>query len=151
MNKKVLILTTAAVLTIGSATIAFAKGQNDNVFSCFSNTKSGAAAVQSSETNFLSVMPDIMEKNGFGNMADAMRNGDYKAMSDIMKRLSDDDYQKMIDIMKDNGYGGMSNMMQRIGKNGMIQMHNAMMGSGTNQGTKQGFGGMMSGYFQNQQ
>lgn len=151
MRKKVLILTTAVILTVGSVTIAYAKGQNSNIFSCFLSSKQGTASVKSDKTNIRSNMLDIMEKSGFSDMAAAMRNSDYKAMSDIMNNLSDEDYKKMIDIMKNNGYAGMANMMQNIGKNGMIKMHNAMMGSGNYQGSQRGFGGMMGGYFQNQQ
>lgn len=143
MFKKALVLTTAVVLTIGTATIAFAKGKNDNTNNSFSNIKPKTVAYQSNKTNVQSNMFDIMEQNGYGDMVNAMKNGDYKAMSNFMSNLSDKDYQNMINIMKNNGYAGMANMMQSIGKNGMIQMHNAMINSGN-------FGGMMGRSVQNQ-
>jgi len=36
----------------------------------------------------------------------------------------------MIEIMNDNGYGYMAQMMQSISREGMVQMHNSMMGNG---------------------
>ncbi|MDD7795538.1 hypothetical protein [Clostridium sp. 'White wine YQ'] len=77
-------------------------------------------------------MAKIMKDNGFEDGARYMQTGNYTAMADYMNKLSQEDYDKMISIMKDNGYGYMAQMMESIGKEGMVQMHNSMIGNGSN-------------------
>lgn len=73
-------------------------------------------------------MIEIMKENGYEDMVKWMEEGDFKAMNEFMNDLADEDYQKMIDLMDQNGYGNMSGMMESMGKEGMINMHNSMMG-----------------------
>lgn len=75
-------------------------------------------------------MIKIMRDNGFKDAGRYMETGNYAAMADYMNNLSQEDYDKMIEIMNDNGYGYMAQMMQSIGREGMVQMHNSMMGNG---------------------
>lgn len=86
-------------------------------------------------------MVDIMKENGFEDAARYMQTGDYDKMNEFMSSLTEEDYQKMIDIMKENGYDSMAQMMQFIGREGMVQMHNSMYStSSQNFGMMGGFG-----------
>lgn len=111
---KKLVVGAALFLALGTTTIAFAKENNKD------------KQVSTTTTN---AMYSMMEQNGYDELAQDFKDGDYAAMNDFMNNLSDKDYQKMIDLMKEYGYSNMAAMMKRIDKADMISMHNAM-GSG---------------------
>ena len=148
MMKKIIVLTTAALLTVGAATLVYAAEKDEKVENNFASTVDYELR-NVNRTTMPDIMLKIMEENGYKELADEVRKGNYQAMDDFMKNISDEDYGKMIQIMKDNGYAGMANMMENIGKEGMIQMHIAMGGAASCHGTGGNFGGMM-GNFQNQ-
>lgn len=149
MMKRLIVLTTAAMITVGAATMVYAKEKDDKPVNNF--IKTSAYELRNVNTNNMQdTMLKIMEENGYKELADEVREGNYAAMDEFMKTMTDEDFQKMIDIMKENGYAGMANMMKNIGKDGMIQMHNAMGRSGSchgsNGSTNSNFRGMMGNF-----
>ncbi len=114
MIMRKLVLGAVLVIALGTTTIAFAK-ENSNQRQI---NKTSANAMYS-----------MMERYGYNELAQDIKDGDYAAMDDFMNNLSDEDYQKMIDLMKEYGYGNMASMMERIDKEEMISMHNAMGGA----------------------
>lgn len=119
MNKKMLAVITAAILVIGLSTIGYAKT---------SSTTQKAGFGRGINNTTYNNMIDLMKKNGFGDMAKAMQNRDWSAMSTFMNNLTDDQYNQMIDIMNKNGYGYMGKMMGSISRQDMLNLHNSMMG-----------------------
>lgn len=83
-------------------------------------------------------MIEIMNENGFEDMAKWMEEGDFESMDEFMNNMSDEDYEKMINLMNENGYGHMSRMMESIGREEMINMHNSMMGRNGSNSNKMG-------------
>lgn len=106
MKKRIIVLMTAAVLTIGGISVAYAQGKN-NIDSNKVLTSMGYQ-----NTNNYNNMINLMRQNGFSDAAKAMENRDFNAMNEFMNNMTDSDYQKMIDIMKNNGYGPMAKMMK---------------------------------------
>lgn len=152
MIKKVIAITTIMALTLGVTSLAYAKEKDDKVVnqpfevevSTISNQVQNTRnneMMENSNNNVMNMMEisddnmmdiknnnmmDIMEQNGYGDLANEIRNGNYKAMDDFMNNISEEDYQRMVDIMRENGYGNMSRMMEDIGREEMIEMHNSM-------------------------
>lgn len=141
MIKRLLVLTTAVVLTVGTATIAYAKEKDEKTANKLTKTSSYEYR-NIGNNNMQDAMIKIMEENGYKDLADEARKGNYEAIDEFMKNMTDADFQKMIDIMKENGYGGMANMMENIGREGMIQMHNSMGGAAACHGNNGNFRGM---------
>lgn len=137
MKKRIMTLIIAGALTVGGITVAYATTRSNTTSNNFNRPMmgsqygrsmmgSGNASLQSNDR--YSDMIKLMEANGFGEQAKAMANRDFEAMNEFMNNISDADYEKMMDIMQENGYGPMANMMKSIGKEGMINMHQGMMG-----------------------
>jgi len=125
MRKMIMILAATAVLTIGSVTAVYAADTNNPILR--SNYGCGNHGMYQDSGAYNSMI-DIMRDNGFETAAKAMENRDYTAMNDFMNNLTEEQYEKMLEIMRSNGYAGMYGMMQSIGREGMIDMHNSMMG-----------------------
>lgn len=111
---KKLVVGAALFLALGTTTIAFAK----------ENSKDRQLSAVTTDT-----MYSMMEQNGYDELAQDIKDGDYAAMNNFMSNLSDKDYQKMIDLMKEYGYSNMVVMMKQIDKADMISMHNVMGGA----------------------
>ena len=137
MNKKIMTLVIAGVLTVGGITVAYATTRSNTALNNFNRPMmgtqngrsmmgSGNASLQSNDRH--SEMIKLMEANGFSEQAKAMENRDFEAMNEFMANISDADYEKMMGIMQENGYGPMANMMKSLGKEGIINMHQGMMG-----------------------
>ncbi|AOY77747.1 hypothetical protein [Clostridium formicaceticum] len=131
MKKKTLVMITAAlVVTISIGGYVFAQGSNGERFD--SNSEKIATEESAAPNNHCGnseEMVELMKENGFGDMAQWMEEGNFKAMDEFMNNLSEEDYNRMMDLMNENGYSNMSRMMESIGRDGMIEMHNSMMGS----------------------
>lgn len=126
MKKKVLVIITTAVLTIGAVSAVYAKG-NDNS----NNFGFGRGMMYQNNINndgTYNKMINLMKNNGFQAGAKAMENRDYNAMSDFMNNITDEQYNQMTDIMKSNGYESMSKMMGSVSRQEMANIHNSMMG-----------------------
>ncbi|QUH20318.1 hypothetical protein [Alkaliphilus sp. B6464] len=155
MKKRVLVLASAAIITMASiGCYAFAQGSNGVRLS--SDQEKVTIGELETTRNYNSrqkptiqepvvsrnnnnhcenseEMIQIMKENGFEDMAKWMKDGNFKSMDEFMNNMSDTDYQKMLDLMSENGYGNMSKMMESIGREDMINMHNSMMdGNGSN-------------------
>lgn len=131
MKKKVLIIVTSAILTIGAATAVYAKGNNGLNNFGFRGTMMKQSSINS---NTYSNMINLMKQNGFEAGAKAMQSRDFNAMSKFMSNITDEDYKKMIDIMNNNGYGAMAKLMGSVSRQGMVNVQNSMMGSVNRQG-----------------
>lgn len=128
MMKKVIGITTAMALTLGMGLLVYANKKDDKVVT--QPVKIEASAVSSKVQDTMNNdMLDIMEENGYKDIANEARNGNYKAIDDFMNNITEEDYQKMIDMMEENGYGDMAGMMESIGREEMIDMHNSMGGA----------------------
>lgn len=148
MKNKIIAILGAAVISVGAiGGVAVASNVNYNNFK-ENDIRTSQVAVQDSDvelkdnnsdnTNYNKNsannpskdinqdMVKIMRNNGFKDAARYMQTGDYDAMTDYMKTLSDEDYELMIEIMNNNGNGHMGQMMESLGREGMIQMHNSM-------------------------
>ena len=147
MNKRVLVVVSVVVIAVASiGGYALAQGSNIGIL----NNDNGVTQTEGQNRNFSNHCGDnermlaIMDENGFEDMAKWMKEGDFEAMDEFMNNLSEEDYQRMIAIMDEQGYGNMSSMMRSIGREGMINMHNSMMGSN---GSKSNMmGNMMNRY-----
>ncbi|MPM02585.1 hypothetical protein SDC9_48834 [bioreactor metagenome] len=127
MFKKVLGLTTAVVVVLGLATVSLAKVSIEEIIS---NPVYAQTSVTTNNGSYSKYdMFEAMRNNGFTDIADDLKNGNYKAMDDFMNNINEEDYQKMIDLMRETN-PGMSEMMEGIGREQMIEMHNAMGGAG---------------------
>lgn len=127
--KKIMLLTTAAVLALGVISLAYAKEKDSQVV-VNKPFKTEISKVVSQDRNEMNnYMVDIMRESGYEDIANEVEKGNYKAMDDFMNNITEEDFQKMIDIMKKSGNGNMSNMMESIGREGMIEMHNSMGGA----------------------
>ncbi|MBM7869148.1 hypothetical protein JOC70_000617 [Clostridium pascui] len=127
--KKIMLLTTAAVLALGVTSLAYAKEKDSQVV-VNKPFKTEISKVVSQDRNEINNdMVDIMKKNGYENIANEVEKGNYKAMDDFMNNITEEDFQKMIDIIKKSGNENMANMMESIGREGMIEMHNSMGGA----------------------
>lgn len=136
MKRKSLILLMSGILMIGAATgFAYAdvkKNQNQELSKVSIEKKlwDNDQGLENSNSNkYYKDMVKIMKKNGYGDVADSMKNNDYKAMDEFMNNMTDEDYRNMIDIMRSSGYEDMARMMEGIDKDSVIQMHNAMGGA----------------------
>lgn len=126
MKKKILVIMITAILAVGVMTVAYAKGNNN-----INNVGFGRGMMYQNNINNNDVynkMIDLMKENGFKEGAKAMENRDYKAMSNFMNNITDEQYNKMINIMKSNGYDGMAKMMGSVNRQEMVKIHNSMMG-----------------------
>lgn len=133
MKKKVLIIITSAILTIGAVTAVYAKESNGLNNFGFRGTMMKQNAINSNtnsntNSNNYNNMIDLMRQNGFEAVANAMENRDFNAMSNFMKNISAEDYKKMIDIMNNNGYGTMAKMMESVSRQNIVNVQNSMMG-----------------------
>lgn len=125
MRKKVIIIMTTVLLTMGAVTAAYAKG----IYNSSNFTFAGTMMDQSNGANdAYTNMINLMRENGFGTAARAMENGDISTMDQFMSNLTDEQYNEMIDIMENSGYGNMSTMMQSVNRGEMVNIHNSMMG-----------------------
>lgn len=125
MKKKILVIMITAILAVGVMTVAYAKGNN------ISSVGFGRGMMYQNNINNNDVynkMIDLMKENGFEEGAKAMENRDYKAMSNFMNNITDEQYNQMINIMKSNGYDGMAKMMGSVNRQEMVNIHNSMMG-----------------------
>lgn len=121
MRKIILVSIAIAILTIGAAISVYAADTDSpRGFGC------GSQLMYQNDDTY-KAMIDIMRENGF-EAAKAMENRDYAAMNDFMNSLTGEQYNQMIEMMKNNGYSGMANIMSSIGRDGMLDMHNSMMG-----------------------
>jgi hypothetical protein len=146
MFKKTLILSIATILTLGAATIAYAKEKDEaEVKQSFKPAVINLAKVN--KNNVQDDMLDIMKKNGFKDVVKEVEKGNYKAMDDFMNNISEEDFNKMIKIMRENGNEAMASMMESVGREGMIRMHNSMGGTAACHGTEENKIGMMGGSF----
>ncbi|GLC29129.1 hypothetical protein [Clostridium omnivorum] len=124
MKKKILVIMITAILAVGVMTVAYAKGNNIN------NVGFGRGMMYQNNINNNDVynkMIDLMKENGFEEGAKAMENRDYKAMSNFMNNITDEQYNKMINIMKSNGYDSMAKMMGSLNRQEMVNIHNSIM------------------------
>ncbi len=134
MIKKIMGITTTAILALGVISVSYAKDDvNTNVIKQFDKpVLTQTSVIDKEELNIGNVksdnMLDIMRQNGFGDIVDDVENGNYKAMDDYMNNLSEEDFQRMLDIMREYN-PNMANAMENIGREGMINMHNAMGGA----------------------
>lgn len=126
MKKKVLVLMTTAILTIGAVTVVYAKENSNSKNFGFGGPMMYQNSGNSSET--FNKMIDLMKNNGFEAAAKAMESRDFESMNSFMNNMTDDQYNQMIDIMKNNGYESMAKMMGSISRQEMVNMHNSMMG-----------------------
>ena len=128
MSKKVIAITTIMVLTLGVTSLAYAKEKDDKEIN--QSVKMNDSIISNQiQNNRKNNMMDIMEKNGYEDLANEVKNGNYESMDDFMNNITEEDYQKMIDIMRENGYEDMTRMMESIGREEMIEMHNAIGGA----------------------
>lgn len=121
--RKLIILSFIIIAIVAIGGYAFAKNPV-----LLNNRESALDGPNTNHCGINEEMVQIMEANGFGDMIEWMRQGNFKEMNDYMNNISDQDYQRMIDVMEENGLGSMSQMMESMGREGMIKMHNSMMG-----------------------
>ncbi len=125
MNKKILILMTTAILTIGTVTAVYAKGNSTPNGFGFGGGMMSQSNVNNGTYN---KMVELMKKNGFEKAAEAMENRDFESMNSFMNNITDEQYNQMTSIMKSNGYESMAKMMGSVSRQEMVDMHNSMMG-----------------------
>lgn len=126
MKKKVLVIMTTAILTIGAVTAVYAKENNTQ-----NNFGFGRGMMYQNNINSngnYNQMIDLMKNNGFEDAAKAMENRDFDSMNNFMNNITDEQYNQMTDIMKNNGYEGMAKMMGSVSRQEMVDIHNSMMG-----------------------
>lgn len=126
MKKKVLVIMTTAILTIGAVTAVYAKENNTP-----NNFGFGRGMMYQNNINSngnYNQMIDLMKNNGFEDAAKAMENRDFDSMNNFMNNITDEQYNQMTDIMKNNGYEGMAKMMGSVSRQEMVDIHNSMMG-----------------------
>ncbi|UZQ48931.1 hypothetical protein [Clostridium kluyveri] len=126
MKKKVLVIMTTAILTIGAVTAVYAKENNTQNNFGFGRGMMYQNNINSSGT--YNQMIDLMKNNGFEDAAKAMENRDFDSMNNFMNNITDEQYNQMTDIMKNNGYEGMAKMMGSVNRQEMVDIHNSMMG-----------------------
>lgn len=126
MKRKVLIIITTALLTVGTVTAVYAKGNYNSRNYGVSGTMMSQANLNNTSYNR---MIDLMRSNGFETAANAMANRDFNAMSNFMNSLTDDQYNQMKNIMQNNGYGYMAKRMASVNRQQMVSIHNTMMGN----------------------
>lgn len=143
MIKKVIGITTVAVLTLGVASFVYASEKDDKVVNQPIKTEITTIANQSKD-DIYNDMLDIMKKNGYEDLANEVEKDNYEAMDDFMNNITEEDYQKMIDIMKESGNEDMARMMEGIGREGMIEMHKSMGGAESCHGSNGGVGNTKS-------
>lgn len=125
MRKKILIIVTTAILTIGAVTAVYAKENTTQNKFGFGR---GMMYQNNINNDAYNQMTNLMRKNGFEDAAIAMENKDFNSMNNFMNNITDEQYNQMLDIMKNNGYEGMAKMMGSVSRKQMINMHNSMMG-----------------------
>ncbi|QAA32829.1 hypothetical protein [Clostridium manihotivorum] len=126
MKKKVLVMMTTAILTIGAVTAVYAKENNTQNNFGFGRGMMYQNNINSNGT--YNQMIDLMKNNGFEDAAKAMENRDFDSMNNFMNNITDEQYNQMTDIMKNNGYEGMAKMMGSVSRQEMVDIHNSMMG-----------------------
>lgn len=126
MKKKVLVIITTAILTIGAVTAVYAKENNTSNNFGFGGGMMYQNNINSNGT--YNQMIDLMKSNGFEDAAKAMENRDFDSMNNFMNNITDEQYNQMTDIMKNNGYEGMAKMMGSVSRQEMVDIHNSMMG-----------------------
>ncbi|KLE14370.1 MULTISPECIES: hypothetical protein [Clostridium] len=126
MKKKVLVIMTTAILTIGAVTAVYAKENNTQNNFGFGRGMMYQNNINSNGT--YNQMIDLMKNNGFEDAAKAMENRDFDSMNNFMNNITDEQYNQMTDIMKNNGYEGMAKMMGSVSRQEMVDIHNSMMG-----------------------
>jgi len=126
MKKKVLVIMTTAILTIGAVTAVYAKENNNLNNFGFARGMMYQNNINSNGT--YNQMIDLMKNNGFEDAAKAMENRDFDSMNNFMNNITDEQYNQMTDIMKNNGYEGMAKMMGSVSRQEMVNIHNSMMG-----------------------
>ncbi len=126
MKKKVLVIMTTAILTIGAVTAVYAKENNTSNKFGFSGGMMYQNNINSN--GIYKQMIDLMKNNGFEDAAKAMENRDFDSMNNFMNNITDEQYNQMTDIMKNNGYEGMAKMMGSVSRQEMVDIHNSMMG-----------------------
>lgn len=126
MKKKVLVIMTTAILTIGAVTAVYAKENNTANNFGFGGGMMYQNNINSNGT--YNQMIDLMKNNGFEDAAKSMENRDFDSMNNFMNNITDEQYNQMTDIMKNNGYEGMAKMMGSVSRQEMVDIHNSMMG-----------------------
>lgn len=126
MKKKILVIMTTAILTIGAVTAVYAK--EDSNVSGFGFGRGMMYQNNINRSGNYNKMVDLMKDNGFEEAAEAMENRDFRSMSGFMNNMTDKQYEQMIDIMKSNGFESMARMMGSVSRQEMVDMHNSMMG-----------------------
>jgi hypothetical protein len=126
MKKKIIVIMTTAILTIGVVTAVYAKENNNSNNFGFGQGMMYQNNINNNDT--YNKMIELMKNNGFGAGAKAMENRDYNAMTNFMNNITDEQYNQMINVMKNNGYEGMAQNMSSLGRQGMVNAHNSMMG-----------------------
>ena len=129
MNKKILSITTAVVLTLGITSLAYANSDFYSIKKIKNQPQESSATKLSvinndSRRGKYNDMLDLMRENGFKEIANDMENGNYQSMDEFMKTMTDDEYQKMIDIMREVN-PRMGYMMESFDKDDMLEMHNS--------------------------
>lgn len=128
MIKKIMLLTTAAVLALGVTSLTYAQEKQNEVVNRPFKTEI-SKVVNQDRNDINNDMLDIMKKSGYEDLVKEVEQGNYKAMDDFMNNVTEEDFQNMIDIMKKSGNENMAKMMESIGREGMIEMHNSMGGA----------------------
>jgi hypothetical protein len=125
MKKKVLVILTTAILTVGAVTAVYAQENTTE-----NNFGFGRGMMYQNNINndTYTKMINLMRNNGFEEAAKAMENRDFASMNNFMNNITDEQYNQMTDIMKNNGYEGMANMMNSGSGEEMVDIHNSMMG-----------------------
>ncbi len=126
MKKRVLVIITTAVLTIGIVTAVYAKENNNSNNFGFGRAMMYQNNINNNDT--YNKMIDLMRSNGFQAGAKAMEDRDFNAMSNFMNNITDEQYNQMTNIMRNNGYESMTNMMGSVSRQQMVNIHNSMMG-----------------------
>ncbi|MEA5009913.1 hypothetical protein [Clostridium tyrobutyricum] len=125
MKKKVLVIMTTAILTIGAVTAVYAK---ENTTPNNFGFERGMMYQNNINNDTYNKMTNLMRNNGFEEAAKAMENRDFDSMNNFMNNITDDQYNQMTEIMKNNGYEGMAKMMDSVSRDEMVNIHNSMMG-----------------------
>jgi hypothetical protein len=124
MKKKILVIMTTAILTIGAVTAVYAKEKaTPNNF----GFGRGMMYQDNINNDTYIKMTNLMRKNGLVDAAKAMENRDLNAMNNYMNNITDEQYNQMIDIMQNNGYESMAKMMGSVSRQEMVNIHNSMM------------------------
>lgn len=125
MKKKIIVIMTSVILTIGAVTAVYAKENNNSNGLGFGKGMMYQNNINNNDN--YNKMIDLMKNNGFEAGAKAMENRDYNAMTNYMNNITDEQYNQMKNVMKNNGYEGMAQNMSSLGRQGMVNAHYSMM------------------------